>query len=81
MRRLHLAEFAVLGALSGLFAAAGAVVLGWALAHQVLQIPYHPNIMLWLAGPGCGIVTVTLAGWLATRRVAQVPPLHLDFLH
>jgi len=81
LRRLHLTEFAVLGALSGLFAAAGAAVLGWVLAYQVLQIPYHPGVMLWLAGLGGGIVTVTLAGWLVTRRVTQVPPLHLDFLH
>ena len=81
LRRLHLTEFAVLGALSGLFAAAGATVLGWVLAHQVLLIPYHPSIMLWLAGLGGGIAIVTLVGWLVTRRVAQVPPLHLDFLH
>ncbi len=80
LRRLHLTEFAVLGALSGLFAAAGAAVLGWVLAHRVLQIPYHPGIMLWLAGLGGGIVTVMLAGWLVTRRVAQMPLLRLEFL-
>ncbi|MBI5435703.1 MAG: FtsX-like permease family protein [Nitrosomonadales bacterium] len=80
LRRLHLTEFAVLGALSGLFAAAGAAVLGWVLAHRVLQIPYHPGIVLWLAGLGGGTVIVTLAGWLVTRRVAQVPPLRLEFL-
>ncbi|MDE2118785.1 MAG: FtsX-like permease family protein [Betaproteobacteria bacterium] len=81
LRRLHLTEFAVLGALSGLFAAAGAAVLGWVLAHRVLQIPYHPGIVLWLAGLGGGTVIVMLAGWLVTRRVAQVPPLRLEFLH
>ncbi len=81
LRRLHLTEFAVLGALSGLFAAAGAAVLGWVLAHRVLQIPYHPSIMLWLAGLGGGTVIVMLAGWLVTRRVAKVPPLRLEFLH
>lgn len=80
LRRLHLTEFAVLGALSGLFAAAGAAVLGWVLAHRVLEIPYRLDGMIWLAGVGGGIVIVTLAGWLVTRRVAQVPPLHLDFL-
>ena len=80
LRRLHLTEFATLGALSGLFAAAGAAVLGWVLAHHILLIPYHPGIMLWLAGSGGGIVTVTLAGWLVTRRMAHVPPLRLEFL-
>jgi len=81
LRRLHLTEFAVLGALSGLFAAAGAAVLGWILAHRVLEIPYRFDGMIWLVGVGGGIVIVTLAGWLVTRRVAKVPPLQLGFLH
>ncbi len=75
LRRLHLTEFATLGALSGLFAAGGAELLGWVLALRVLEIPYYPGVMIWLVGMGGGMVTVTLAGWLATRRVAQMPPL------
>jgi putative ABC transport system permease protein len=77
LRRLHLTEFAVLGALSGLFAAAGGTLLGWVLAIKVLEIPYHPSALIWLVGVGGGIVTVTLAGWLATRRVAQMSPLQV----
>ncbi len=77
LRRLHLTEFATLGALSGLFAAAGAALLGWVLAINVLEIPYHPGALLWLVGVGGGIATVTLAGWLATRRVAQMSPLRV----
>ena len=77
LRRLHLTEFAVLGALSGLFAAAGGTLLGWVLAIKVLEIPYHSSAIIWLVGVGGGIVTVTLAGWLATRRVAQMSPLQV----
>jgi putative ABC transport system permease protein len=77
LRRLHLTEFAVLGALSGLFAAAGGTLLGWVLAIKVLEIPYHSSALIWLVGVGGGIVTVTLAGWLATRRVAQMSPLQV----
>ncbi|HEU0186701.1 MAG TPA: FtsX-like permease family protein, partial [Gallionellaceae bacterium] len=75
--RLHLGEFAVLGALSGLFAAAGAALLGWVLARNVLEIPYAPSPLFWLVGLGGGMVTVMLAGWLATRRAAQMPPLQV----
>jgi putative ABC transport system permease protein len=75
LRRLHLTEFATLGALSGLFAAGGATLLGWVLAFKVLDIPYHPSGMIWLAGIGGGAVAVTLAGWLATRQVTRTPPL------
>ena len=75
--RLYLIEFAVLGGLSGFFAAAGSVLLGWVLAVNVLDIPYHTHALIWLAGVGGGIVTATLAGWLATRHVAYTPPLQV----
>ncbi len=75
LRRLHLSEFAVLGLLSGLFSAAGAVLLGWALARFVLEIPYQTGIAIWLIGGLGGMSVVVLAGWLATRQVVQMPPL------
>ncbi|TXT23736.1 MAG: hypothetical protein FD134_1960 [Gallionellaceae bacterium] len=77
LRRLHLAEFAALGALSGLFAAAGAVALGWVLAHYVLETPYRSNAMIWPVGVGGGILVVTLAGWRLARRMSQLPPLRV----
>ena len=77
LRKLHLTEFAVLGALSGLFAAAGAALLGWILAHQVLEITYAPAVRLWLVGVCGGIVLVMCTGWLVTRRVTQMPPLQV----
>jgi len=75
LRRLHLSEFAVLGGLSGLFAAAGAVLLGWVLALRVLEIPYQPNAAIWFIGVFGGMAAVMLAGWLGTRRLASLPPL------
>ncbi|MDR2195023.1 MAG: ABC transporter permease, partial [Gallionellaceae bacterium] len=77
LRRLHLAEFATLGALSGLFAVAGAVLLGWILAREVLDIPYHPGIAIWPVGIGGGAAIVALAGWLATRRTVRMSPLRV----
>jgi putative ABC transport system permease protein len=75
LRRLHLSEFAVLGLLSGLFSAAGAVLLGWTLARFVVEIPYQTGIAIWLIGGLGGMSVVVLAGWLATRQVVQMPPL------
>jgi putative ABC transport system permease protein len=77
LRRLHLSEFAVLGGLSGLFAAAGAVLLGWVLARFVLDIPYQSDISIWFIGCGGGMAVVVLAGWLATRQLALRPPLRI----
>src|SRR5574340_863865 len=75
LRRLHLAEFAALGLLSGLLASAGAVLLGWVLARFVLEIPYHAGAVIWPAGALGGMLVVMLAGWLGTRRLAVLPPL------
>jgi putative ABC transport system permease protein len=77
LRRLHLSEFAVLGGLSGMFAAGGAVLLGWVLARFVLEIPASFDPLIWLVGIGGGILIVTLSGWLATRKLIQRPPLRI----
>ena len=77
LRRLHLSEFAVLGGLSGLFAAGGATLMGWVLARFVLEIPYSTNVFIWLIGLSGGMLIVTVSGWLSIRRVIQLPPLRI----
>ncbi len=77
LRRQHLTEFAVLGALSGLFAAAGSAALGWVLAKYVLGIPFTPPALLWLVSIGGGMLIVMLSGWLVTRKVIKLPPLQV----
>lgn len=77
LRSMHLREFAVLGAVSGLCAAAGATLLGWVLARYVLEIPYQPGIAVWVVGIGGGTLIVTLAAWLGIRRLLRVSPLQL----
>jgi putative ABC transport system permease protein len=77
LRRQHLTEFAVLGALSGLFAAAGSATLGWVVAKNILEIPFATPPLLWLIGISGGMLIVMLSGWLVTRRVVQRPPLQV----
>lgn len=77
LRRLHLYEYAALGLLSGLFSAAGASMLGWVLAHFVLEINYQPSMTIWLIGGLGGMSVVMLAGWLGTRRLTLLPPLSI----
>ena len=77
LRSQHLTEFAVLGALSGLFAAAGSAALGLVLAKNVLEIPFTPPPLLWLVGISGGMLIVMLSGWLVTRRAVNLPPLQV----
>ncbi|MCP5329015.1 MAG: FtsX-like permease family protein [Sinobacteraceae bacterium] len=70
-----LAEFAMLGLLSGLLAAAGASVAGWLLARFVLGIEYGFDPRVWLLGLVGGATLVAVAGWAATRSVLRQPPI------
>jgi putative ABC transport system permease protein len=73
--RAHAAEFAIIGALAGLFAAAGANGLGLAVAMYVLNLPYRFDPQVWLLGFAAGVVGVLLVGMAFTRRVLRTPPL------
>jgi putative ABC transport system permease protein len=68
-------EFLVLGALSGLLAAAGATGVGWLLATEVFDLKYAPNPWVWVVGVIGGALLVGTAGILAARSVVAQPPL------
>ena len=70
-----LAEFATLGSLFGLLAAAGASVAAYFLTTQWLELHYAFELMPWFAGLLGGALLVAVGGWLATRSVVNQPPL------
>jgi putative ABC transport system permease protein len=70
-------EFALIGVLAGVVAAAVASTGAWLLATRQLEIPYTPNPLLWLAGAATGAVLVCLAGYLATRTALSQPPMEI----
>lgn len=71
LRAALAAEFAALGALSGLLAALGAGSIGWALGRFVFHLDYLPSLLLPVAGLVAGVVGVTAAGLWATRQTAR----------
>ena len=73
--RANLAEFAAIGALAGLLAAAGANALGAALALKVLNLDYSFNGAVWLIGIVCGAAGIAAAGYFGTRKVLDTAPL------
>ncbi|HEY7963114.1 MAG TPA: FtsX-like permease family protein [Steroidobacteraceae bacterium] len=70
-----LAEFATLGSLSGLLAAAGASVAAYFLTTHWLELRYTFEFLPWVEGVVGGAALVCLGGWLATRSVINQPPL------
>jgi len=70
-----LVEFAAIGLLAGVLAASIATLGGYIVASQLLDVPYHPDPLLWLAGVLSAVVLVCLAGYLSTRSALAQSPL------
>ena len=75
LRAGHLAEYALLGLLAGLFAAASAEFIAWLLYTRVFHLPSHFQWPLWLLLPPAGALLVGAAGFWGTRRVVDHSPL------
>ena len=75
VRQSVLAEFAALGILSGLIAAAGASVAAYFLTTRVLDLRYVFSPSACIVGLVGGGLIVVASGWLATRSVVRQPPL------
>ena len=70
-------EFAALGLIAGVLAAAGASGVAWLLARRVFQLDFAADPMIWVAGLVAGLVIVGGAGVLATRTVVTHPPANV----
>ena len=75
VRRSVITEFAILGGIAGVLASLFASVVAWALSRFVFELPFHPNVWLWVIGVAGGASGIALAGYLATRRVLHTPPI------
>jgi putative ABC transport system permease protein len=75
LRRAIVAEFALLGLLAGILAAAGASALSYVIATRILNLPYTFSSTVWLAGALAGSIGIALAGYMGTRSVLNVAPL------
>ncbi|MFN4343043.1 MAG: ABC transporter permease [Azonexus sp.] len=68
-------ELAVIGALAGLFAALGALVLGKVVSRQVFQLDLDTSLWLPVLATGGGALFAGMVGWLGFRRLLATPPL------
>jgi putative ABC transport system permease protein len=70
-----LVEFALIGTLAGVVAAAAASTGAWLIATRQLDIPYTPDPLLWIMGAVAGAALVCVAGYLSTRSALSQPPM------
>lgn len=77
LRAGHLAEFAALGLLAGLVAAAGTECLAWVLYTRVMDLDYSFQWPVWIAAPLAGALLTGIAGYRGTRPVVERSPMLL----
>ena len=75
LREAVIAEFAILGAIAGLLASVFATLIAWSLSRFVFELPFDPNLWLWIIGIFGGALGIATAGYLATRKVLHTPPI------
>jgi putative ABC transport system permease protein len=75
LSQAQLIEFTLVGALSGLLAASGAAVMGWALATYQFKFAWTFSPAVWLVGLLAGALCAIAGGWLGLRNVLRQPPL------
>jgi len=70
-----LLEFALIGSLAGLMAAAAASTGSYFVTTRLLDLPFRPDPLTWLGGAVAGAALVCIAGYLATRSALLQPPM------
>jgi putative ABC transport system permease protein len=70
-------EFALLGLIAGLLAAAGAEATTWVLQERAFRMEWRPHPMLWVLGPVISAVLITVIGTLASRKAVTTPPVEV----
>lgn len=70
-----LAEFGLMGLISGLVAASLASITGYLVAIRLFGLAPVFNPQLWMSGLGIGVVTLLVVGYFSTRSLLNKPPL------
>jgi len=70
-------EFAVVGGIAGLLAAAGAELTAWALQTYLFKMDFVVHPWLWLITPTTSILLIGCIGSLFCYRVVNTPPIRV----
>ncbi|MDO8837001.1 MAG: FtsX-like permease family protein, partial [Vicinamibacterales bacterium] len=70
-----LVEYGLLGLVAGTVGSAGAMALSWGVSRFALNVPWHPQPLLLVAGLAVSALLVTAVGLLASLDVLRRKPL------
>jgi putative ABC transport system permease protein len=68
-------EFLLIGSLAGLMAAAASSIASYFISTRLLEVPFRPDVLVWLGGAFGGAALVCIAGYIATRSALLQPPM------
>jgi putative ABC transport system permease protein len=68
-------EYAMLGAIAGLIASAGAEIILYFVQQRVFEMTPQWHASLWFIGMASGVLLITALGLLRSREIITVPPL------
>jgi putative ABC transport system permease protein len=77
LRNALLLEFALLGAMAGVFATLLAEAMLLIIQQKVFGFPFALHYNLWWIGPTLGITLVSVLGWWQLKRLLRIPGAEL----
>ena len=75
LRKSLTVEFATLGLLSGLLAAAATEAIAWALFSKTFELHARFHWQMWILAPLAGILAVGVSGYIHTRGIVRSSPV------
>ncbi|MDP5148804.1 ABC transporter permease [Rheinheimera baltica] len=77
LRNAIVFEFAMLGAMAGVFATVLAEAMLLIVQQRVFNLPFTLHYTLWWLGPLLGVILVTTLGWWQLKRLLRIPGAQL----
>ncbi|MCP4980105.1 MAG: hypothetical protein GY935_06375 [Gammaproteobacteria bacterium] len=75
--RVHVLEYALMGALIGFFSACFASLAGWVISVYFFNIEFHLSPTVWIYSLISASLVLTLAGTFVSRRVYNISPMKI----
>lgn len=77
LNQSQLAEYSLLGLLSGILAVSGTEIIAYLLYARVFDLDFELHLWLWLTGPFIAVILILAISRLYTKKVTRQSPLKI----